>query len=167
MKFPDLSKDTGGKFVKMKSGDRLVGLFVGDPVMFDQHWVEGKSQNCTGPNCPHCEAGEKASTRFHINFLTKEEDVWVAKVFEQGKKTLKTLAAFHEEYDLEKTLVSVTKQGEKMTTVYNLLPAKVNLTEAELKKVRAIPLNKLGKQEAGAAPAVMRGDVIGSPAGKY
>lgn len=154
MQFPNISESTGGKYVKMKSGDRIVGLFVGDPVLFDQHWVDGKSSVCSGAGCTHCKAGEKPSTRFQINFLTQEEGVWMAKVFEQGKKTMKTLESFHKEYDLEKTLVTVTKQGERMTTVYSLLPAKTNLSEAELKKVRAIPLNKLGKQ-AGVAPTVV------------
>lgn len=140
--------DSGGKFVKMKSGDKITGLFVGDPVTFEQHWVDGKSATCNGDGCVHCENGEKASLRFQINFMTLEDGVWMAKIFEQGKKTLKTLAAFHQEYNLEETLVNVTKQGEKMTTVYNLLPAKVNVTKAELEAIRQIPLNKLGKAPA-------------------
>lgn len=145
MQFPNVEDGKGGKYVKMKSGDKIVGIFQGDPEIFDQHWIDGKSQLCLGANCVHCKDGEKASTRFQINFITQEDGIWVAKIFEQGKKTMKTLASFHAEYDLERTLVNVTKQGEKMTTVYNLLPAKVNLTDAELAKVRMIPLNELGK----------------------
>lgn len=162
MKFPEINDDKGGKFIKMKSGERIVGLFVGDPFTFDQHWVEGKGATCAGANCAFCKAGEKVSTRFQINFMTQEDGVWVAKIFEQGKKTMKTLSAFHAEYDLEKTLVTVTKQGERMTTVYNLLPAKTNLTDAELKKVSAIPLNRLGAKVQAAAP-----QVVGQASGEY
>lgn len=155
MKFPDVKDNRGGgsggggTFLKLKDGDRLKGVFRGDPAIFRQHFIkaEMKSYLCEGKaTCEHCKAGDKAKFRFAINFLTQEEGVWVAKVFEQGYGTYLELKEMHEsEYDLPTTCVMLSRSGEGTDTRYRVTPAKDNggLKEADIKKLDAIPLNDL------------------------
>lgn len=160
MKFPEHNQESGGGgtnvFIKMKDGDKIEGIFRGDPYVFHQHWVNNKSILCPGENqCPTCAAGEKAQFRFRLNFITKENDVLVAKIFEGNYGTFKDLREMHQNnYDLEETKVSVVRRGEKQQTRYNILPVKNNggLTADHFAKIAKIPLNNLSKDKKSKQP---------------
>lgn len=155
MKFPDAgggkgsSGGGGGTFLKLKDGDRIKGVFRGDPAIFRQHFIKAdmKSYLCPGKaDCSHCKAGDKSKFRFRLNFLTQEDNVWVAKVFEQGYGTYLELKEMHEsEYDLPSSCVILSRSGEGTDTRYRVTPAKNNggMTPADFKKLDAIPLNDL------------------------
>lgn len=156
MKFPD-SNDGEKKsnlFIKMKSGDRIEGIFRGDPHIFHQHYYEGKYVDChSSHDCALCGADEKRLFRFRINFITKQDDVLVAKIFQGNYGTFKDLKSMHENnYDLEETKVSITRTGEKQQTKYTILPVKNNggLTAEHFKKIAALPLNALSKTKTQA-----------------
>jgi hypothetical protein len=163
MNFPDVGSSKGngsgigsGVFLRLKDGERIQGVFQGDPHIFRQHWIGKRSVICSGKTeCEHCKAGDKPKFRFRINFLTKMDGVWLAKVFEQGYGTYLDLKEMHESsYDLQTTFVSLSRSGEKTDTRYRVLPVRDNggLKPEHFKKLSAIPLNELAeKGEASAA----------------
>jgi hypothetical protein len=159
MNFPDVgnNKNSGGPasgtFLKLGDGDKIQGVFQGDPHIFKQHWIGGRSVLCPGKaECEHCKANDKAKFRFRINFLTKVDGVWQAKVFEQGYGTYLELKEMHESaYELPTTFVTISRTGEKTDTRYRVLPVKDNggLKPEHFKKLAAIPLNELGEKPEG------------------
>jgi hypothetical protein len=155
MKFPDVGNGSSkgsqsNLFIRLKDGDRIKGIFKGDPFIYRLHWVGNRSIQCPGKEkCEHCAGGDKPKFRFKINFLTQEDSVWLAKIFEQGYGTFKDLKEMHEnDYDLEKTQVVVSRSGEKQETRYRIMPAKENLKADEFKKIAAVPLNSLNDKVA-------------------
>lgn len=166
MKFPDIGggerggqSGGGGLYISLEDGKRIQGIFRGDPAIFHTHWF-GKGRRpakCVGKKtCEHCAAGNEAKFRFAINFITKEDGVWVAKIFEQGYLLLKKMKALHEgDYNLEETLVNVSRSGTELDTEYSVLPAKNNggLKAADFKSIQAIPLNALKEDAPEASDA--------------
>jgi hypothetical protein len=150
MKFPNSGNGNGGGsgkiFVSMKSGDKVKGVFAGDPFIFHQHWLGRGSELCPGKEtCKTC-PDDKPKFRFRLNFLTQENGVWVAKIYEGGYQVYKALKEMHEsDYDLTQTCVTVIRSGDGTDTRYNILPTKDNggLKPADFKKLSAIPLNDL------------------------
>lgn len=162
MKFPDIGGRGGGGaggndrglYIKLDDGQKIQGVFRGDPSIFRTHWF-GKGKlpvKCVGKEtCEHCSGGNEPKFRFAINFVMKEDGVWVAKIFEQGYLLFKDMKALHEgDYNLEETMVSITRSGTELDTEYKILPTKNNggLTAKDFKAIAAIPLNPL-KGDAG------------------
>jgi hypothetical protein len=163
MNFPDVgnsksgSGPSSGLFIKLKGGEKVQGVFMGDPHIFRVHWVGGRSSLCQGKeSCENCKAGDKAKFRFRLNFLTKVDAVWQAKVFEQSYSTYLELKEMHESaYSLPTTLVTVSRTGEGTETRYRVLPVKDNggLKAEHFKKLALIPLNELSDKADEEAPA--------------
>lgn len=162
MKFPEVSNNKGsgsgigsGVFLKLKDGEKIEGVFMGDPKIFRQHWIGGRSALCPGKaECEHCKAGDKSKFRFRINFMTKVDGVWMAKVFENGYGMYLDLKEMHEDaYDLPTTLVTLSRMGEKTETKYRVFPKKDNggLKAPDFKKIAAIPLLELSEKPSEAA----------------
>lgn len=127
MNFPEVESGTGGKdIVKLKGGDVIAGIFKGNPHIFRQHWENGRSQTCAGQDvCDRCKAGDKPKFRFAINFVIKDGNGYVAKVFEQSYGTYLDMKELHKEYNLEKTVVQIKRMGDdKNNTRYTILPLK-------------------------------------------
>jgi hypothetical protein len=147
------SENAGGKnFLKLKAGDKVKGIFRGEPLDFRIHWITGRSSECPGlATCEHCKTGTKSAFRFRINFITKENDAYVAKILEQGWTTYELLESLHEPYNLEKTVVEITRRGEGLNTSYTVvpLPPPNGAVSPELeKKLAAIALHDLKNIEA-------------------
>jgi hypothetical protein len=167
VKFPDIGGQSGGSksglFVRLKDGEKAVGVFKGDPSIFRIHWKDGKSTVCTGKGSCHlcAQPGDEAKPkfRFRLNFITKDEGVWVAKIFEGNYGTFKDLKEMHEQsYALPETLVTISRSGEKQNTRYLIMPVKNNggLNATEFGKLDRIPLNDLSpvlKQPDSQVPA--------------
>lgn len=164
MNFPDVGGNkgsnggpSGGTFLKLKDGEKIQGVFMGDPHPFRQHWVGGRSYVCVGKaECEHCKAGDKSKFRFRINFLTKVDGVWTAKVYENGYGMYLDLKEMHEDsYELPTTLVSLSRAGEGTETKYRVMPVRDNggMKAADFKRLAGIPLNALSdKAEEAEAP---------------
>ncbi len=139
----DNSKDR----VKLKSGESIKGVFMGDTHEFKQHWKDGKPSLCPGEtDCEKCANGDKAKFRFSLNLIIKENGTYVAKVFEQGWKVFLDLKALHEGgYHLEQYLMKITRNGSTMNdTTYSIVPVPDGkLTAAQLKEVAAVKLIQL------------------------
>lgn len=132
MKFPEVGSSQqrtegggGGLFIKMGDGDKLTGVFRGDPAVRRVHWVQssGTYDPCGGGDCGLCADGNKAKTRFKINIIVKDNNVYVAKIFDGSYGTYLELKALHEGgYDLEKTAVEITRKGTGTDTRFTILP---------------------------------------------
>ena len=128
MKFKDLPQENnGGSFVKIGAGESVVGVFRGEPHDYRQHWLGERSEIClggsSGDGCAHCANGIRATFRFRINFMVKEGSTYVAKIFEQGRRVYDQLRGLHEDYDLEQTVVKITRHGSgAKDTTYTVLP---------------------------------------------
>jgi hypothetical protein len=153
MNFPNSSPKNpkSGIFIKLNDGEKVHGLFRGDPVLFKIHWINKKAFPCLEDLCEHCREGDKAKFRFRINIIVEQDKVFVAKIFENNYGVYKDLKALHENgYNLEETYVSITRQGINQSTKYSILPVKQNggLTEHHLSLLSKIPLNELIKKDA-------------------
>jgi hypothetical protein len=149
MKFTPRAKGPCGEFLKLGDKESVTGVFRGDPYKFSQHWVPGGGGGpCTGKGCELCAEGAKKSFRFRINFLQLENGDWKPKIFEQGGMTYDKLADLHAGgYDLERTIVTVTRKGSGKETEYAILPKpKGDVTPEIEKKLSAIKLVALTPQ---------------------
>lgn len=171
MKFPDIG-GSGGVAKKdrlsLKDGESARGVFRGDPHPFRQHWINNQSSFCPGKggDCPLCASGDKSAFRFRINFVFQENGAWVAKVWEQGWKTYADLKSLHEsDYDLEKTVVKVSRRGSgKNDTSYSILPVPNGvLNAADIKAVAAVSLHDLSPREKSEAEEDDTPDFVNEP----
>lgn len=155
-------EDEGGisskHFLKLKDKESITGVFRGDPYDFRQHWVNKKSQVCVGDGCPLC-VDNKSSFRFRINFITKENEEYVAKVLEQGWTVYEQLREMHRsDYNLEKTIVRITRNGVEKQTTYLIMPRPDGAVKPELEKilgkVELHDLKTIGNEKAKDTPQV-------------
>jgi hypothetical protein len=126
-------------YLKLKDGEQVVGVFRGNPHEFYVLWKEGKAE-------PVPEGTKGASFRFRINFITKENEMFVAKIFEQGATVYNQLKELHEEHGLSETVVVIRRSGTEKKTTYNIMPSgKTKWSPALAKQVEAIELHKLNE----------------------
>lgn len=139
MQFRKDLPETGGSknFLKLKDKESVTGIFMGDLYEFFVIWENGKSQVVP-------EGTPNAKFRFRVNFVMKENGVYVPKIIEQGLTFYRDLAAINEEYPLETIVVKVTRNGTGTDTTYNLLPLlKQEITKEardHLKTLELLPL---------------------------
>ena len=141
-----------GLYVSLKDGDKVQGVFRGDPVILHTHWFEGKSIKCPGKDeCPHCAGGAKPRFRFKLNFYTKQNGDWSAKIFEGGWSILKELKKLQDAgYKLEDTVIQVARKGAEMDTEYAVTPLPPNgqVSAKELAVISKIPPHELKDKPA-------------------
>lgn len=133
-------------YLRLKDKESVKGVFAGEPYSFRRHWVVNKSVPCTEDlKCPHCIAGLRATFSFRINFLIKENDNYVCKIFEQGWSVYQLLKQINSEYDLEKHIVKISREGSGPNdTNYTILPVPNGLIKDDLaKKLIKIELHDL------------------------
>lgn len=125
-------KNTQGvnkNILQLKPNEPVKVIFRGHIADFYQHWLgEGgsaRSIKCTGiaNNCPGCVQGKKPGFRFRINVIVKDSEGYQVKVFENGWKAYQQMEALQKAgYDLEHTVMQITKTGEKLQSVYTITP---------------------------------------------
>lgn len=139
------SEGNGGTFLKLKNKETATGIFKGEVHEYYAIW-DGNTYAEVSPD----EKGAKF--RFRINFVINEGGKYVSKIWEQGTIVYNDLKALHEEYNLEETLVKITRNGEGTDTTYSVMPAKNQPTKEQLKKLAGVELNDLNpkpKEKAG------------------
>ena len=63
-----------GMFVKLADdGDKVVGVFIGDPLAREVHWNGERYVSCIGEGCDFCAKGKKPGLRVAINFFQLPE----------------------------------------------------------------------------------------------
>jgi hypothetical protein len=132
----------GNTFLKLKDGESKAGVFRGEIYEFLKKWENGKSQ-VVGPDDP------EGKTSFRLNFVTLEDGKFTAKTWEFGITVYNQLADIHEEYDLSKTKVKITRRGTGTDTTYMVLPLlKEPIPAKTMKEIEAVILNMLEHPQA-------------------
>lgn len=126
----------GKAFVRLTDGESVRGIFQGDPVVF---WVLWKGQR----SFVVPETTPESRPRFKMNFVTQENGQLVAKVFEGSMTLYRQLKELHEEYDLSKTMVKITRNGTGKETVYSILPAREPVDKVAMKRIQNVQLQDL------------------------
>lgn len=122
MKFNDYDepKTGAGMFLKLSDGDEVLGVFRGNPYEYHIRW-DDESKRSEEVS----EDSEGAKFRFKINFVTKNsEGDYEAKIFENSLTVYNKLKEIHAEWDLENTVVKLSRKGEKLKTEYSIVPTK-------------------------------------------
>lgn len=126
-------------YLKLKDGESKIGVFRGEPYEFRIKWENNKSVVVeeTDPN---------NFNRFKLNFITQENGVFVAKVWEFGLTVYDQLSEINTEYPLERTKVKVSRKGTGTDTTYNILPMlKEPIPPTTLAQIESVQLNMLDK----------------------
>lgn len=143
MKFRKDFPESGGSknYLKLKDKESTKGIFMGELHEFFVVWESNKSREVP-------EGTPESKFRFKVNFVTKEGAVYVPKIFEQGSIVYRQLSELHEEYDLEKTVIKITRNGTGTDTTYSLLPLLKEVVTKEvashLKEIELLPLESKG-----------------------
>lgn len=133
-------KHEGGNFIKLESGQSVTGVFRGDVLEFYQSWPKGGEKQVS------LEPFEGGKLRMKANFVVHEGGKFVAKIFEFPVRVNNMLADIASEYDLNKTKIKLTRQGEGKNTNWMILPiTKEPLSAKQLKEIAAVELNILGE----------------------
>lgn len=144
--------NSGGVFLRLKDGESVVGVFRGEIYEFYQIWENGKPQVVGKEH-------EGAKSRFRLNFIAKGE--LKPKIFEFGLTVYNQLAEIQEDYKVEETIVKITRRGTGTDTVYIIIPAKEQLTAAQIKKLDAVELNILEHKQKNESVQGSRGNGLG------
>lgn len=140
MKFRDISEISGpSNIVKMKDGETVGGICRGEIVDGFVLW-ENRTKTEVPPNTPG------AKFNFRVNFVVKEGTSYVAKVLEGGTQIYKQLAALSAQWELEETVIYITREGTGLDTEYTVMPAppKQQVTKEALEFIKTLELNDLG-----------------------
>lgn len=137
---PRVKKETSGvpngSFLRIKDGGSVTVLVLGEPHTYNAMW-NGKS---------YVECGEdEGSFRFKVNVAVQDEDGnWVCKIWESAGYVYDNLVALSEDYDLNSTLIKVSRRGSTaQDTTYTIIPSPKQPPKAGLEKLKNIPTLKL------------------------
>jgi hypothetical protein len=148
MKFksPEELPQTGNgskNFLKLKDKESVQGIFRGELHEFYVLWENGKSREVSAGT-------PEAKFRFRINFVSKDSAGYTAKIFEQGLSVYNQLAELHNEYELDKIVVKITRNGIGTDTTYSILPLlKAPITKDTFKYLEEMPLLPLTSANSG------------------
>lgn len=120
--------DGHSKFVKLNDGDSVKGVCRGEVYEFHMKWENNKSET-VGP------MAIGAKPRFRINFVVLEGSKLTAKILEFGPQISNQFYELSQEYDLSKTMVKITRKGEKLETEYIVIPVPQPVNMMEMSKV--------------------------------
>jgi len=137
MKFnkPD-REPVGGNFLRLGDGKSVIGVFRGDPFTFYQSYENGRYRVV-----PSTDANGKFA--FKINFIVKEGDSLVAKIFQGNYFDYTALMDLHDEFDLEKVYIQISQTGERQNKRISFLPR--TKQKPDEKKIASVPLIGFGQ----------------------
>lgn len=135
------NENGSGLFLRLKDGESKVGVFRGEVYEFFQVWESGKSK-VVEPDF------DGAKSRFRLNFVTKEDGEYKAKIFEFGIQVYNQLAEIQDDYDLETTGLKIGRRGTGTDTTYIIIPSKEQPSAQVMKTIEAVSLNILEHKRA-------------------
>lgn len=128
-------------FVKLNDGDSITGVLVGNPHVYYAMWENGKKLESDTK-----QPGYKF--RFKINLVREVNGAFVAQILDNGKLLYDDIVALHESgYNLEETMVRISRTGTGTSTRYNVVPSPQPLSAEVLEQVRATKLKRLTPQD--------------------
>ena len=146
----DKHSSSGGLFVKLASdGDKVVGIFLGEPLAREVHWNGERYDECTGDKgCSHCTDGKRPSLRAAMNFYVPAEKA--VKVIEGGTTWFKDLFKCRDKYGLDKWTFEVERHGGAgdPKTTYTILPDE-RLSDDQRTELAGLQLHDLRKVYSG------------------
>ena len=128
-----VEKESDGLFVKLTNhGDKVVGVFVGEPLAREVHWSGERYVSCLGEGCSFCGGGKKPSLRVSVNFFQLPERS--LKIIEGGLGWFKDLIKVREKYGLDQWTFEIERRGEagNTKTTYSILPEEKQSAELQV-----------------------------------
>lgn len=144
MKWSDAQKTAesmgdGGKFVVLKNpGDKIQGLFMGEPHIIEQFWNGSTYVPFDATNLDH----DRVSTRFYLNFYDINERKM--KIIQGGAKWFRDILKVRDKFGLDEQIYEIERQGTGTTTTYSILPER-RLQPIEKKMIVETPLHNLSE----------------------
>jgi len=140
MKFHKPEREpTGGNFLKIGDGKSIIGVFRGDPYIYYQVFENGRYQVV-----PSTDANGKFA--FKINFIIKDGDALVSKIFQGNYYDYQALMDLHEEFDLEKIYVQISQTGERQSKRMSYMPK--TKQKPDEKKLASVTLVEFGQKQS-------------------
>jgi len=134
----------GDKFLKLKDGESVVGVFRGEIYEFHTKWINNKSIPAS-PDDP------EAKTRFRANIIVPVNGKPVAKIFEFSYPVFEQMAMINKiKGDITKVKTHIARMGEGTSTKYMLMVAD---EPVNLKAIQGIELHILNKNQAPEIPS--------------
>ena len=139
------SSDGNGLFVKLKNdGDSFVGVFLGDPHVFDVVWNGETFLDASAPEgITAIENGNKKQTKFAINvYVPSEKDV---KIWQMNASTFEALDEVNQKYGADTWAFEVKRRGAARNpkTTYSILP-ETQLNSDQQAALKSKELHDLG-----------------------
>ncbi|MCG8419847.1 MAG: hypothetical protein MJE77_18080 [Proteobacteria bacterium] len=133
-------------FVKLEKGDKIVGVFLGDPhpkevvwtgeIYVDANSAEGRALT---------KRGKKPTFRAAINIFVPDEEA--VKIFEMSAPTFRDMFKLRQKYGLAGWAFEIEKQTKSK---YTILPEK-QLSDEQKRRVAALELHDLGQIISGSS----------------
>ncbi len=131
----------GGKFLKIEIGQSVKGVFRGEPQIYYRKWPKG------GVKVESDVPAAGFDERYKVNFVTQEDGVFVAKIFDCNVYIYNQIADINESMDIETIKCKISRQSAGKGSTYMILPIIKEVISAKaLAEIEAIELIPLGKQ---------------------
>lgn len=145
----DKHEKSGGIFIRLTNdGEKIVGVFCGEPHAKEVHWTGEKYVECTGEGCTLCSGAKRPSLRVLLNFFVPEDGEM--KVIEGGTVWFKDVLKVRDKYGLDKWLFEIERHGEAgdPKTSYSILPEE-KIDDTLRAKIAAAALHDLANLGTG------------------
>ena len=104
--------ESGGIYVRLANdGDKVVGVFAGDPYARQVHWTGSAYEECPGKDCGHCEAGTRAGLRVACNFYVLADRAM--KIIEGGPRWFGDVLKVRKKYGLDAWAFEIERHGAR------------------------------------------------------
>jgi hypothetical protein len=126
-------------------GDKVVGVFVGEPLAREVVWTGEKYLDAKSPEAEkYLKKGRSSSLRVAMNIYVLAENV--VKVYEMGATVFKDVFKLRDKYGLDTWAFEIERHGGKgdNKTSYTILPEQ-RLDDAMRRKIAQLELHDLEK----------------------
>ena len=141
------SNAQNGLFIRLQNnGDKVVGVFVGEPLARDVLWTGERYEVFDDKNPAH--AGKRPSFRVSVNFWDTAERRM--KVIEGGIAWFKDVLKVRDKYGLDDWSFEIERHGDSgdPKTTYSILPDQ-RLTDEQKQEIARAKLNDLTNAGSG------------------
>jgi hypothetical protein len=139
-------RHTSSTFVRLANdGDKVVGVFVGEPLAREVVWTGEKYLDAKSPEAEkYLKKGRSSSLRVAMNIYVLAENA--VKVYEMGATVFKDVFKLRDKYGLDTWAFEIERHGGKgdNKTSYTILPEQ-RLDDAMRRKIAQLELHDLEK----------------------
>jgi hypothetical protein len=139
-------RHTSSTFLRLTDdGDKVVGVFVGEPLSREVVWTGEKYLDVKSPEAEkYLKKGRSSSLRVAMNIYVLAENV--VKVYEMGATVFKDVFKLRDKYGLDTWAFEIERHGGKgdNKTSYTILPEQ-RLDDAMRRKIAQLELHDLEK----------------------